>query len=60
MAKNKGFRDWYNEYQDQSFREEESPEAKFKKKDGKRYDKKKAAIQKARRQKNKQRNSFFS
>jgi len=45
MAKSKNFRDWMNEEQD--------TEVKFKKRDGKRYDKKKAKIQSARRNKNK-------
>jgi len=46
MAKNKNFRDWM----DEDF-EEERGDVKFKKKDTKRYDKKKASIQKARRRK---------
>jgi len=52
MSKNKSFRDWFDE--------DIEREKKFKKSDGKRYDKKKAAIQKARKQKNKQKNSYFS
>jgi hypothetical protein len=53
MSKNKGFRDWLEE-------EDFEQQKKFKKQDGKRYDKKKAAIQRARKQKNKQKNSYFS
>jgi hypothetical protein len=45
MVKKKNFRDWM----DEDF--EEDREVKFKKKDTKRYDKKKASIQKARRRK---------
>lgn len=52
MSKHKNFKDWYDEEADR--------EKKFKKSDGKRYDRKKAAIQKARKQKNKQKNSYFS
>lgn len=51
-TKNKSFRDWYDEEIDR--------ESKWKRTDGKRYDKKKLAIQKARKQKNKQKNSYFS
>jgi hypothetical protein len=52
MSKKKSFKDWFQEETDREF--------KFKKQDGKRYDRKKAAIQKARKQKNKQKNSYFS
>jgi len=52
MAKRKNFRDWYQE--------EEDREQKVNKTDSKRYDKKKSAIQRARRQKAKQKNSYFS
>ena len=51
----KKFRDWVNE--DYGF--EEEPQNKFAKKDSKRYDKKKARIQKARKNKNKIKNSYF-
>jgi len=51
MAKNKKFREWMEEDGEQVFKE--------RKKDTKRYDKKRSAIQRARRQKTKQRNSFF-
>lgn len=51
MAKSKNFREWMHEEQDS--------EVKFKKRDGKRYDKKKAAVQKARKNKRKMKNSFF-
>ena len=50
MAKNKGFRDWY---------EESEPSEKFKKTDSKRYDKKRSDIQKARKQKASQKDSYF-
>lgn len=55
MSKKKGFREYYEDsdvHRDQDF--------KFRKKDSKRYDSKKSAIQKARRQKAKQKNSYFS
>ena len=55
MSKKKSFRDWYED--DIEYQREE---VKFKKTDSKRYDKKKAAIQRARKQKNKQKNSYFS
>ena len=51
MSKRKNFKDWYDEESDR--------DQKFKKQDGKRYDRKKAAIQRARKQKNKQKNSYF-
>ena len=51
MAKSKKFREWMEEDGEQMFKEQ--------KKDTKRYDKKRSAIQRARRQKNKQRNSYF-
>lgn len=54
MAKHKKFRDWYEE------EDEQGSSKKYKNKDGKRYDKKKSAIQKARRQKARQKNSFIS
>ena len=50
---NKKFRDWVNEDY------EEEPRTKFTRKDSKRYDKKKARIQKARKNKNKMKNSYF-
>lgn len=52
--KHKSFKDWYEED------EHISPEKTFKKRDGKRYDNKKKAIQKARKQKTKTKNSFFN
>lgn len=52
MSKRKSFKDW--------FQEDNQRDQKFKRTDGKRYDRKKAAIQKARRQKTKQKNSYFS
>ena len=55
MAKRKNFRDWYEE--DEWGEEKDS---QFGKKDTKRYDKKRAKIQKARKQKAKQKNSYFS
>ena len=56
MAKcnNKKFREWIEE---ESLKDEE--DMRFRKKDSKRYDKRRASIQKARRQKNKQKASFF-
>jgi hypothetical protein len=51
MAKHKKFRDWYEE-------DEQESENKYKNKDGKRYDRKKSAIQRARRQKAKQKQVF--
>ena len=53
MAKKKNFRDWMSE----DFEEER--DVKFKKKDTKRYDKKKASIQKARRRKAREKFSHF-
>jgi hypothetical protein len=55
MTKRKNFRDWYNEEDEWG-----DKEPKYTKKDGKRYDKKKAKIQKARKQKARQKNSFFN
>ena len=56
MAKNKNFKSWIDEdYSSQDFDEE----SKFKKKDSKRYDKKKASIQNARKRKNKMKNSYM-
>lgn len=54
MSKKKNFRDWNNE---EYVYENEEP--KFKRKDNKRYDKKKANIQNARKRKNKLKNSYF-
>lgn len=54
MAKGKKFRQWIEE---ESLKDEDM---RFRKKDSKRYDKRKASIQKARRQKNKQKENFFS
>jgi hypothetical protein len=54
MAKNKKFREWIEE---ESLKDEDM---RFRKKDSKRYDKRRANIQKARRQKNKQKESFFN
>jgi hypothetical protein len=54
MTKKK-FRDWVNE----DYIYEEEPRDKFAKKDSKRYDKKKARIQNARKNKNKMKNSYF-
>ena len=51
MSKRKTFRNWYEE-------EESNEKHKFSKKDSKRYDKKRDEIQRARRQKAKQKNSF--
>jgi len=52
MAKHKKFRDWYEE--------EERDSKTYNRKDKKRYDRKKSAIQKARRQKAKQKNSYIT
>jgi|TARA_R110000796_G_scaffold114385_1_gene226123 hypothetical protein len=54
MSKNKKFRDWYEE--------EESAEndPKFSKTDSKRYDKKKAKIQDARKVKAREKDSYFT
>lgn len=49
----KKFREWVNEEY------EEEPRDKFTRKDYKRYDKKKVHIQKARKNKNKMKNSYF-
>ena len=54
MSKRKNFLDWYEED------EWGDREPRFVKKDTKRYDKKRAKIQKARKQKAKQKNSYFS
>ena len=54
MAKNKKFREWIEE---ESLKDEDM---RFRKKDSKRYEKRRANIQKARRQKNKQKESFFN
>ena len=54
MSKRKNFRDWCEED------EWGDKEPRFKKQDSKRYDKKRAKIQNARKQKAKQKNSFFS
>lgn len=57
MTKSKNFRDWTNEdYHEEGGWPEDT---KFKKRDGKRYDKKKARVQSARRRKNKMKNSYF-
>ena len=57
MSKNhKSFKDWYEEDEWGN----SSKEKIFKKRDGKRYDNKKKAIQKARKQKNKTKNNFFN
>lgn len=57
MSKNrKSFKDWYEE-DDWTDSSKDKP---FKKRDGKRYDTKKKAIQKARKQKAKSKNSFFN
>jgi hypothetical protein len=53
MSKRKNFRHWYEE-------EDRDGEEKFRKKDSKRYDAKKSAIQRARKQKAKQKNSLLS
>lgn len=52
MARNKNFREWMEDETEQSF-------IKDRKKDPKRYDKKRSAIQKARRQKHKQKHSYI-
>jgi len=54
MAKNKKFREWKEEDYDS-----EKYFIKDRKKDSKRYDKKRSAIQRARKQKNKQRQSYY-
>jgi len=57
MTKNKNFKDWVNEdYRETEYYDEES---RFKKKDSKRYDRKKTSIQKARKRKNKMKNSYI-
>lgn len=56
MSKKKNFRDWNSE--DYVY-EAETDESKFKRKDNKRYDKKKANIQNAKKLKNKLKNSYF-
>lgn len=55
MAKKKNFSDWVSEDYDTYV----SDESKFKKKDSKRYDHKKAKIQNARRRKAKMKTSYF-
>ena len=55
MAKGKKFREWIEE---ESLKDEE--DMRFRKKDSKRYDKRRASIQKERRKKNKQKDTFFS
>ena len=52
----KSFKDWYEEDEWGAAPKEKS----FKKRDGKRYDNKKKAIQKARKQKDRAKNSFFN
>ena len=54
-GKNKKFREWIEE---ESLKDEE--DMRFRKKDSKRYDAKKSAIQRARKQKAKQKNSLLS
>ena len=54
MAKGKKFREWIEE---ESLKDEDM---RFRKKDSKRYDKRRASIKKARRQKNKQKETFFN
>jgi hypothetical protein len=57
MTKNrKSFKDWYEE----DDWNDPSKDTTFKKRDGKRYDTKKKAIQKARKQKAKAKDSFFT
>lgn len=53
MTKRKSFKTWYEE--DEWEGKQDRP-----KRDGKRYDSKKKAIQKARRQKNRAKDSFFN
>lgn len=50
MAKRKNFRDFYDQYEEDDWSD---TEPRYAKKDTKRYDRKKAKIQKARRNKNK-------
>lgn len=57
MSKRKNFRDFYDSYEDDEWGEKEP---RYVKKDTKRYDKKKAKIQNARKQKAKQKNSLFT
>lgn len=57
MSKRKNFRDWVENYDEDEWGEKEP---RFVKKDTKRYDKKKAKIQNARKQKAKQKNSYFT
>ena len=56
MSKRKKFRNWYEDEDVEDRRDEE----KFRKKDSKRYDAKESAIQRARKQKAKQKNSLLS
>jgi len=56
MTKRKSFKTWYEEDE----WGENSKAGKPTKRDGKRYDSKKKAIQKARKQKARQKNSYFS
>lgn len=56
MAKRKNFRTWYEEDEWGEDKERHSTH----KKDSKRYDRKKAKIQNARKQKARQKNSYFS
>lgn len=57
MSKRKNFRDWVDDYEEVEW---EESEPRIVKTDTKRYDKKKAKIQNARKQKAKQKDSFFS
>jgi hypothetical protein len=57
MTKRKNFRNFYDSYEEDEWGDKEP---RFAKKDSKRYDKKKAKIQNARKQKAKQKDSLFS
>ena len=54
MGKGKKFREWFED------EAEKNEELRFKKKDSKRYDKRKASIKEARRAKNRHKDTFFN
>ena len=56
MSNRKSFKSWYEEDEVGTEHKDKS----FKKRDGKRYDNKKKAIQNARKQKTKAKDSFFN
>ena len=58
MTKRKQFREWMQEDADSGW-EDRSETASYKRKDGKRYDRKKSKIQNARKRKAREKHSFF-